>query len=92
MLGSSSLSRRVVSIPSIVGIRTSISTTSGLVVSEELQGLGPVARLAYDHELVGVQERDQRVTEPRVVVYHQHADTLARGRRSPLHQHVTSVT
>ena len=59
---------------------------------EELQGLGPVARLAHDHELVGVQERDQRVAEPRVVVYHEHADTLARGRRSPLHQHVTSVT
>ena len=64
----------------------------GLGRGDQLQRLGAVARLPHHHELVGVEERDEGVAEPRVVVHDQHADTLARGRRSPLHQHASSVT
>ena len=59
--------------PSITGIRTSMSTTSGARVRDELDGLCARARLADHHELLGVQEGDKRVTEGRVVVHHQHA-------------------
>ena len=78
--------------PSIMGIRTSISTTSGLVERDQLQRLGAVARLPDHRELVGVEQRDERLAEAGVVVDDQHADTLTRGRRSPLHQHGSSVT
>ena len=55
----------------------------GLGCGDELQRLGAVARLADDHELVGVQQRDQGVAEARVVVHDQDrtgATSLA-GRR-----------
>ncbi len=64
----------------------------GLGRGDQLQRLRTVARLPDHHEFVGVQERNEGVAEPGVVVHDQHADTLARGRGSPLHQHVSSVT
>ena len=42
MLGSISLSRLVVSIPSIVGIRTSMSTTLGLVATKSSRAWAPL--------------------------------------------------
>ena len=46
----------------------------GRGVSHQLQGLVAVARLAHDRQLVGVQERDQGVAEPGVVVHQQDPD------------------
>ena len=51
--------RRVASRPSISGMRMSISTTSGTVARTTLDGLGAVAGLAHDLEVVGRVDDDR---------------------------------
>ena len=60
---------RVASIPSITGIRTSITTTSGARLRRELDRLPAVGRLADDLQVVlGVDQRGERGPQQRLVV------------------------
>ena len=55
----SAVIRRVASRPSIIGIRTSMSTTSGRVRGGESQGLGAVVGLTDDLDVVGAGEQSR---------------------------------
>ena len=61
--------RRVASMPSTPGIRTSISTTSGCSALHERDGLGAVARLAdHLHVLLGLEDHAEAAADERLVV------------------------
>ena len=83
MCGCSAFSRRVASIPSTVGIRTSIRTTSGEVARDELDHLVAVGALAHHVELVGVEQHDEGLPEPGVVVHDQHTHLAQGGVEGP---------
>ena len=66
---------RVAVMPSITGIRTSITTTSGRCLPGDRHRLGPVSRFA-DHLQVGVSIDDhpEPVAEERLVLRQQYVD------------------
>ena len=72
--------RRVPSIPSTSGIRTSISTTSGSARVHERSGLRAVARLADDLDVgLGVQDQPEAAANEGLVVGEDDADRHADG-------------
>ena len=61
--------RRVASMPSIVGMRTSITTTSGRSRSNRADRVGAVDRLADDLEVVlGVEDHPEPAAHQGLVV------------------------
>ena len=76
--GSSWTIRRVASMPSVPGMRTSIRTTSGRSCAGQSHGLGAVRRLADRvHVGLGVQDHAERHAQQRLVVGEQDADRHA---------------
>ena len=78
--------RRVASMPSTSGMRTSISTTSGRSRSASSTASAPFAGLADDLEVVaGLQDHAEAAAHQRLVVGQQHADghrAASSGRRA----------
>ena len=73
------LRRRVASMPSISGIRTSISTTSGASVRTISIAWVTGRGLPDDLEVTAVQERGQGFPEPVVVVHDEEAAMAVHG-------------
>ena len=70
--------RRVASMPSISGMRMSISTTSGLSPRDAVDRLRAVGALAHDLDvLLGVEDHAEAGADQRLVVDEQHADAHA---------------
>ena len=67
--------RRVVSMPLMPGMRTSISTTSGTSSCARSSAVAAVGRLADDlHALVELEHQHQPASEHGVVIADEHAD------------------
>ena len=67
--GPAAVIRWVASMPSVPGIRTSISTTSGRVPAGEIDGLLAVARLRHHGQVVlGLQDHAEAAAQQRLVV------------------------
>ena len=70
--------RRVASIPSTSGMRTSIRTTSGAQLLDEARRLAAVARLAHHLDVrLGFEDHPEAAADERLVVDQQDADVIA---------------
>ena len=75
--------RSVASMPSMTGIRMSISTTSGRASRDELDAVAAVARLAHEREVgLGVHQHPDAGAEQRLVVDQRDADRRAHASAS----------